>query len=314
MSRNPQNNHYHYAEKFEDKNRRAAHGKRAYMPFKSVIISLVLLLVFGFICTTFAAYVSENEPQDALELSPIISAARSMKADRDVAFTGANADLAETGWTWMTMNGGGYFIFDNTNTGWDDVQMFVGRENNYGSHNTYCAVYNMTAISNTNFYYVHISDWSTSGDGTHIEQIIFVSGASSWSSNNENPNTRAGYASHRSAVFSSSFSFSSTGVYACEPNTSRTPTVTITTTATSGEHAGYNYFNYYQQIRSNTSTDGSTFAQNNNGGLISFSAIRLTANDTASTAEDETGKFRAVKHSTVTLTATPNSGYRFYGW
>ena len=98
MSNRRKNNHYHYAEKF-DSSRRGRRGFTAYMPFKSVIISLVVLLMFGLLSTTFAVYVTDNEPEydPAAESPAIVVQARNLKASRDVAFTGANADLASTG-------------------------------------------------------------------------------------------------------------------------------------------------------------------------------------------------------------------------
>ena len=312
MSGRHKNNHYHYAEKFEHR-RRSAAGKRAFMPFKSVIISLVVLLMFGLVCTTFSVYVSDTEPTDAAEFSPIISEVRNMKASRDIAFTGANAELAETGDGWMTMNGGGYFIFDNTNSGWNDVQMLVGRRYNYGNDGIFCRKYNMDQISGTNLYALQISNWSTSGDGTHIYDIVFVTGASSWGSDeNTSPVNRRIYATKYSAVYSNSgASFTSTGVYACSLSSGSngaTPTIsTITST-------GYSYYNYYQYIQSYTSTNGSSYSSSNNGGLISFSGVKLNSNSGTTASTDETGKFKAAITSSVTLTATPSNGYRFAGW
>ena len=116
MSKKNRNNHYHYAEKFDDMKKRDERSNRAFVPFKALIISLLVLLMFGFVCTTFSTYVTDNEPEYNPEQPSMLVQVRNLKAARDVALTGAETDLSGTGDGWMTMNGGGYFIFDNTNS------------------------------------------------------------------------------------------------------------------------------------------------------------------------------------------------------
>ena len=97
MSKNRKNNHYHYAEKFEDRRRRSQKANRAFMPFKSVIISLVVLMMFGLVSTTFAAYVYDNQSEPGVEPSPIISEMRNIKASRDISMTGVSGEWASVG-------------------------------------------------------------------------------------------------------------------------------------------------------------------------------------------------------------------------
>ena len=49
MSKKNRNNHYHYAEKFDDMKKRDERSNRAFVPFKALIISLLVLLMFGFV-------------------------------------------------------------------------------------------------------------------------------------------------------------------------------------------------------------------------------------------------------------------------
>ena len=64
MSRNRKNFHYHYAEQFETRAEKIAHRRRAARrstPPLALIVSLVLLVMFGFITTTFSVFVSSSD-------------------------------------------------------------------------------------------------------------------------------------------------------------------------------------------------------------------------------------------------------------
>ena len=314
MSGRHKNNHYHYAEKFEHR-RRSAAGKRAFMPFKSVIISLVVLLMFGLVCTTFSVYVSDTEPTDAAEFSPIISEVRNMKASRDIAFTGANADLAETGYTCS----GYYPIFDNTNTNWSASYFYAAVGNGNGF-----SPFEMTQIENTNLY--GVTSGITFSDNPY--RAFFFCADSEWgwnSTSNDTYSEKFQYMKNYTAV--KSFTGNVGGMwYANGANSNKGTTLTWGYDGTNG----YNRFNSIQQIHSYTSTTSDTnsaYSSSNDGGLITItSAYRLNGN-ASSTASTDTndgmsgtdnnkadGKYMAAKTSTVTLSASANSGYRFVGW
>ena len=94
MAQNRKNNHYHYAEKFKDRRRRQ---RKLFIPKKTAVVAALFLLIFGIVCTTFSAYVSDNIHPEEREHSILVNL-RNTKAQRDVALTGAEADLAATGW------------------------------------------------------------------------------------------------------------------------------------------------------------------------------------------------------------------------
>ncbi len=155
MSRNHKNNHYHYAEKFEDRRRRSSKMSVAFMPFKSVIISLVVLLMFGLVSTTFATYVSEERPEANPEAHPIISEIRNLKASRDISYTGASGDWASVG---GNVSGGTVYV--ELPSGWNTSTY---------SHVQFCLYQNgylwcsddMTHITGTRIWYGSAPDHSS---------------------------------------------------------------------------------------------------------------------------------------------------------
>ena len=300
MSRNRKNNHYHYAEKFDNGSRRYNDGKKAYLPFKALIISLSVLLVFGFVCTTFAAYISENETENAGELSPIISEVRNLKASREVVYTGANADLAGTGYTFTGVS----FIFDNTTTNWTEnctyFQFMIG-------NNSKSRVYTLTHLDGTNLYGINnlnVNDFSDSN------QFCIMANASSWGDNDSETVThRQQYATNRTAVHSMSGNYS--GFFtAIGSSAGNDGALHFNYNST-----GWSLYNTKQTIQSSTkSTANGNYSNSNAGGTISFSSKEVKSNTETQDSVDQTGYFYAAKTATVTLTATPSNGYRFVGW
>ena len=141
MARNRKNNHYHYAEKFADKRRKQS---KLFMPKKAAVVAALFLLIFGIVSTTFSAYISDNTHPE--EGHSILVDVRTAKAQRDIAFTGANADLAATGYN---VTSGAIVYFDTT--GWDtsaypNVQIMIG-------HGSYSSCYKMNHVGSTNLYY-----------------------------------------------------------------------------------------------------------------------------------------------------------------
>lgn len=299
MSNRRKNNHYHYAEKFDDR-RRSSSGKRAFMPFKSVIISLVVLLMFGLTCTTFSVYANENQPESESDHPSILMQARNMKASRDIALTGANADLAGTGLT--IRSGTKYFFFDASSTSWTNVQCFVGKGTSGDS--SYTSVYSMTKISNTKIYEVTISDAWT--DATYIR---FVTGCSGWASGTWGTSNIPSSGNY-TGTYTGNFEIKKDSVTCWAPaaTLSNAPTPTYTSD-------GYDYYNYDQTIRSYTKDASHTsYSQVNDGGTITGSSYKLNGNASSTASSEADGKVIAAKTATVMLKATPSSGYRFVGW
>lgn len=299
MSNRRKNNHYHYAEKFDDR-RRSSSGKRAFMPFKSVIISLVVLLMFGLTCTTFSVYVTENQPESESDHPSILMQVRNMKASRDIALTGANADLVGTG---LTIRAGTkYFFFDAFSTSWTNVQCFVGKGTSGDS--SYTSVYSMTKISNTKIYEVTISD-----DWTDATYIRFVTGCSGWASGKWGTSNVPSSGNY-TGTYTGNFEIKKDSVTCWAPaaTLSNAPTPTYTSD-------GYDYYNHDQTIRSYTKDASHTsYSQVNDGGTITGSSYKLNGNASSTASSEADGKVIAAKTATVTLKATPSSGYRFVGW
>lgn len=308
MSRRPKNNHYHYAEQFEDRRRHSKNGRTAYMPFKAVIASLVVLLMFGLVSTTFATYVSETElPYDPEGSQSLGVTVRNLKASRDVAITGARVDLASSGWSF---NGDNYIYFDNTTTGWSDsyICLCIGKS-------SYTSVYQMSKVTNTNYYVCKLSSigWS---DASYMAIIGTSSlwGSGAWGTGNLTN------ATHRSAAYTGGLDASNNQRYIFTPSSSsngcslsldyKGTDNSSMNTVTLKAHACY----------STTGTSSSYTADNNTGGTVQITGYYFNAYNsitTSSTDETATETYNSAKTTSskkVTFTASAADGYVFKGW
>lgn len=304
MSRNQKNNHYHYAEKFENKRKPRFKRTTPLMPFKAVIASLVVLMIFGFVSTTFGAYVFENEPAPTPEQGGIISTVRNIKSTRDVAVTGANVDLAETGWSFS----GGYIYFDNTVTGWSDnsIQLVIGKDN-------YSSCYTMSKVTNTNYYVASLptSGW---GDAKYMAVMGNSSawGDGSWGSSN------LSNANHRTAAYTSGLDASANQRYIFTPSSSSNG-CSLSLEYRGTDNTSMNIVSL--KAIACHSTDGSTYTENTDtGGTVKitgyyFNAYNsITTSTTDANATEEYASAKTISTKYVTFTATVKSGYRFVGW
>lgn len=99
MSRKHQNNHYHYAEKFDEKKRRLRFSDVLKAPRKAFTLALLVLLTFGLISTTFAAFTaSESFAGEKASVLVDVHNTLAQREGKGLALTGANSDLAGTGW------------------------------------------------------------------------------------------------------------------------------------------------------------------------------------------------------------------------
>lgn len=142
MASRHKNDHYHYAEKFNDKRHRR---QRFFLPKKTTIVAALCLLIFGIVTTTFSAYVEDNSSVDEREHSILVDV-RSAKADRDIAFTGADVDLAATG---ADLTAPVYYVDSDD---WGSANMYFWKTG-------YTENSSMTNISGTKIYYRN-SNWS----------------------------------------------------------------------------------------------------------------------------------------------------------
>ncbi|MEE3492257.1 hypothetical protein [Ruminococcus sp.] len=106
MSKNRKNFHYHYAEKFEKTSRECK--RHLFVSPIALVISLVLLVVFGLVSATFSVYVTDNlnDPDSVSDGSMLIKVRDHKKridagldaplhrSDLPVVQTGADADVA----------------------------------------------------------------------------------------------------------------------------------------------------------------------------------------------------------------------------
>ncbi|MBQ9680420.1 MAG: hypothetical protein IJV48_07055 [Ruminococcus sp.] len=137
MAHNRKNNHYHYAEKFADKRRKQS---MLFMPKKTAIVAALFLLIFGIVSTTFSAYISDNIHPEEREHSILVNV-RNTKAQRDIALTGANADLASTG---GDLTAPVYYV---DTEGWGSANMYFWKSDGYTQNS------GMTKMTGTKIYY-----------------------------------------------------------------------------------------------------------------------------------------------------------------
>lgn len=308
MSKNRKNNHYRYAEKYDRVVRGRKKARTAYLPFKALIASLFVLLMFGFVTTTFGAYISENEPDYDPEKPGIITEVRNTKASRDVVVTGARADLAETGATWSF--GGGYIYFEKpstwTGTNASSIQFVIGKGTTSGG-SSWSTCYTMSAITNTN-YYVSALPSSGWGDATYM---AVIGNSSAWGSNDWGSDNIAN-ASYKTSVYTSGITSTSDQRYLFDGSLTYLGTGNSSLdTVTLAAHACY----------STTGASNSYTADNATGGTVKISSYYFSAYNTVATSNTGNGAASAsynaakTKSSTYsTFTATAASGYVFKGW
>ncbi len=306
MSRNHKNNHYHYAEKFEDRRRRSSKMSVAFMPFKSVIISLVVLLMFGLVSTTFATYVSEERPEANPEAHPIISEIRNLKASRDISYTGASGDWASTG---GNISGGTIYVEIPSTWSTSHVQFFL-YQNNY----CWCSD-DMTHITGTRIWYGSAPDHSS----WNAEQIMFSAHSShADSGNNWNGNTTDYYSAKLKQSMTSGKHYFFTVSGSSNPYTN-----TATRTDKNSAKAAVGVYDQTAHVRTK-STAANGYEHSGTGGNVTVTASWLNLEngnhkaDQGTTPSSDGGTSQtyseAMWHTPVTFNATANTGYRFVGW
>lgn len=154
MPSNRKNNHYHYAEKFDDRRRRRP---RFFMPKRTALVAALFLLIFGIVSTTFSAYVASANTADGG--NSIIVNVRTAKAQKDIALTGATADIASTGANFIIKSGTHIYVDFSQYTGSvalktrTYVYLVFGNDANNGS-GARCYRLNQSVTNNTDLRYV----------------------------------------------------------------------------------------------------------------------------------------------------------------
>ena len=291
------NNHYHYAEKFDNKRRS---NKKLYVPFKAVFVAALVLLMFGFISTTFGAFVASEETVSTREHSILVDV-RTAKAQRDIAITGANVDLAETSYN---VTNGAVVYFDTT--GWDTdtynyVQLMIG-------HSTWSTTYDMTRVGSTNLFYVTMPSWSG------FTQLCFIGETSHWGDTNQSqsPDTRNGFAHYYTDVWG-------TGNLTNTKHLFRSDLSSNDNSLSKIDDSGYNIllnstFNLYAA----TKKGSGSYEQSTDGGVATQAGTTKNTTSASSTTTYSTSTSSAnpavnypMIGSAVTLTNSANTGYKF---
>lgn len=287
MARNRKNNHYHYAEKFADIRRKR---QQLFLPKKTVIVAALLLLIFGIITTTFSAYVNDSGINQSGENSSILVNLRNTKAQRDIALTGAEADLAATGWN---VTSGAIVYFDAT--GWDfdgdtNVQILIG-------HSNYSVGYLMTKISGSNLYYISMPSWSG------FTEFCFTSCGSdawpAWNQSGDSPSSRKGGAKCYTDVWTADRTLGTTNKYMFK-KASADDNASITMT----ENSSYStLLNSTFKLYSATKKNNGSYGNSVDGGTATMSGTTKSNTNATSTST----------FSTSTSSANPATNYPLVG-
>ncbi len=281
MAQNRKNNHYHYAEKFEDRRRRQ---RKLFIPKKTAVVAALFLLIFGIVCTTFSAYVSDNIHPEEREHSILVNL-RNTKAQRDIVLTGAEADLAATGWN---VTSGAIVYFDATGwnlTSYPKVQIMVG-------HGSYSSCYDMTKVSG-NLYYISMPSWE------NYTQLCFIANASSWGSEGNSPDHRNNYSSQYTNIWTADRGLGTTNKYMFK-KASATNDAAITMT----ENSSYStLLNSTFTLYSATKKNNGSYSNSVDGGTATMSGTTKTTSNATSTST----------FSTSTSSANPATNYPLVG-
>ena len=298
MARNRKNNHYHYAEKFEDMRRRQ---QRLFVPRKTAVIAALFLLIFGVISTTFSAYISENvHPEEGGHT--ILVDIRTAKAQKDYAFTGAEADLAEIG---ADIASGTTIYFINPWSG-TNLQILVG-------HSTWSQGYKLTRIGTTNlYYYTFSSKW-----GGYTEICFTTCGSSAWDGRNQKISDR----------ISGATNYTATGGGGGLSNKVIFRAASSSNGATLSSNSGTDYgttLNSTFHLYSYRKNGSGSYQDNRSGGSVTASGTQKTTTNASSTQSTSasttvansanpstTVKIYPMAGSAVTLTNSPATGYKF---
>jgi len=209
----------------------------------------------------------------------------------------ANVELAPTGWQFAKNT---IIYFDTTGLNWPSnykVEFMIG-------HNTWSATYEMTKVSNTNLY-----RYQFTGDWNDCTQYCFIANSSAWGDEGNSPSHRVQYASYKTSVktisgnYSGSFYGSTSGTLTDQ-------------SALSGFHANQVAYAYGAEAGSSNYTEMAAAGTVKVAGyyLSATSSTTGTSRSVESSNSSASATASLVKGSTVTLTATPSSGYTFVGW
>ena len=303
MAQNRKNNHYHYAEKFEDRRRRQ---RKLFIPKKTAVVAALFLLIFGIVCTTFSAYVSDNIHTEERERSILVTL-RNTKAQRDVALTGAEADLASTGFSCS----GGYIYFDAN--GWTipsgyKVYFVIGRDHD----SWWASSYAMTNISGTTTWYLNMGSWG-SGNNEWPTQLCFLVSNESIDQGNSPAQIKASKSYNNQHTNTYGGTDLSSGTYYYFEKVTGTDSALTCTSNSSPNSLLNSVANAYTTVKQG---DGN-YDPGTSGGTITVSGKTKNSNTTTGTDSFSIGHGETnypIVGSTLSLSNSPATGYKFDGY
>lgn len=173
MSRRGKNNHYHYAEKFEAQAHKNARDAMR-IPKKPIIFTLLILLAFGLISTTFAAYVTDDSVNPdgviSVRLRNTLSERRGAnyvdefaKADDDLADSGVEEDLAESAAT--------TYYYRGAKNNWGATAMTASSDGFYAYYSASAGAHQFKIATSTGGWDYNYTYVSAGFNGTNVSDI-----------------------------------------------------------------------------------------------------------------------------------------------
>ncbi|MBQ4129470.1 MAG: hypothetical protein IJO20_08980 [Ruminococcus sp.] len=261
------------------------------------IFAMLILLVVGLVSTTFSAFIPQQSSQKGSLVAEIQTNTVKQREKEDLADTSANVDIAQSK---ANIAADTYFYFDNSTLGWTNncIQLMVG-------HSSWSQGYQMTQISNTNLYYVKMPKW----DG--LSQLAVFGTDGEWGGEGNSVSHRKQYAPASTSVLTVSSNLSGY----------RLLTANSSATLTNSSITSYTSLNLTQTIYVRSASYGSTTYSNDAkagtakiSGYYVSSATGTSSSNVNTTSSNATTNSSFARSSTITLTATANSGYTFKGW
>lgn len=317
MSRKRKNFHYHYAEQFETREQRLARrrSKRRFaVPPLALVFSIVLLAVFGLVSTTFSVYVttSFDDPEMPAQGGLVVNIKNGANTDHpestgivrnngeDLADSGADMDLAESGVTWHDdwratgSNSTPTIYFDNSLTQWSSVNFKIGRNWNYGGDGQGYSIYTMTKVTGTDYIYKVTVDWGKYND------FYFVNGGTDgWHGNTSVRNHDDQYSAFTTPM---SFDLGNSTYFFIGQSNSIGTTSSPTEIACYGASGGYG---------ATTASDYTTYQKTVSVANVANGTVTATYKNDSGTNQtiSENGSATILIGKTITVKETPSSGY-----
>ena len=290
-------------------------AKRLAMQKHITIFTLLALLIIGLVSTTFASFTTPAQTGNSGSLVAQIKTNAVNNGNKDhIAPVGADVDNAETS-AQKNLNWQGK-VFFLVPEKWDistysHIQVDITRTTSATSSNYQYYAGKMTRVGDTRLYYLSLS--ADHSNWNQDEYIAFTANDHEYGSGTFNLNGNHYYTTPIDYGCNNSGNF-----YVFKPNSSSNFTSTTNGNAMSGNWGSNNTIAVATQT-AQIYTDGSSSAS---GGKVSYSGLNFSNNTSTTETTTKTGESsstnvalsNAVLGSSMSFTATPNTGYKFDGW